>query len=227
MLLFIVKEKDGVSKLVAGWKKWRVHPKWYLLAVSPMFVYLISAGIYIALGGIPPGPTSNPLLGLGFPAIVILTIFTGATGEELGWRGFALPRLQKRYTALISSVLLGFYWGIWHIPMWILFNSPFTIESTLFFVSNTILSSIVITCICNNTRGSILLASIHHWSTNLWSYFVTSEMGFITHEMANWIITPIHLFIVIILILHYGPDKLSKDQRFGFPELNNEFERIE
>ena len=217
LLLLVIKEKNGVHKLVAGWKKWEAHPKWYLLALSPMFVYFISAGIYIILGGVSPGPTGNPY-GLSIPVIVFLTIISGATGEELGWRGFALPRLQKRYNAVISSIILGFYWGIWHIPGWIFFNSPFTIESTFFFVLGTILNSIIITCVCNNTRGSVFFASVFHWSSNLWSHIVVSELGLISWEAVDWIKTPIYLLITIFLVLYYGPDKLSKDLSFESPD---------
>ncbi|MFX1368668.1 MAG: CPBP family intramembrane glutamic endopeptidase [Promethearchaeota archaeon] len=219
LVVFYLKEESGVRKLASGWKKWRVDFRWYLLALSPMFVFFVSAGIYLAIGGISPGPDPTPLLGLSFPAIAILAIFTGATGEELGWRGFALPKLQMHHSALTSSLILGLYWGIWHIPTWILTDSPFTVESTFFFVANTILYSIVITCICNNTRGSVLLASIYHWSVNVWGNYVTSHLGLISWEALNWIMTPITAIIAITLLVGYGPETLSKDADLGYLEL--------
>ncbi|MFW9800545.1 MAG: type II CAAX prenyl endopeptidase Rce1 family protein [Candidatus Thorarchaeota archaeon] len=219
LVFFYLKEKSGVRRLASGWKKWRVSFRWYLLALSPMFVFFLSVGIYLASGGIPPGPDPTPLLGLSFPELAILAIFTGATGEELGWRGFALPKLQMRYSALTSSFILGFYWGIWHIPVWILTGLPFTIESTFFFVANTILYSVIITCICNNTRGSVLLASMYHWSVNVWGNYVTSHLGLISWETMNWIMTPITAIIAIILLVVYGTETLSKDASLRFPEL--------
>ncbi|MFX0108091.1 MAG: hypothetical protein ACFE7R_07395, partial [Candidatus Hodarchaeota archaeon] len=77
LVLFYLREKSGVRKLAGGWKKWRASIRWYLLAFSPMFVSFVSAGIYFALGGIPPGPDPSPILGLDFPALAILAIFTG------------------------------------------------------------------------------------------------------------------------------------------------------
>ena len=219
LIVFYLREKSGVRRLASGWTRWRVSPKWYLLAFSPMFVYLLSAGIYLTIGGIPPGPDPNPALPFSFPVVAIIAIVTGATGEELGWRGFALPRLQRHYSALISSLILGIYWGIWHIPSWIIFGSPLTIESTLFFVASTVINSIVITCICNNTKGSILLASIHHWSENVWSHYVVSHLGLISWEALNWIKTPMTAILAVILIIYFGPDKLSKDASLGYPEL--------
>jgi membrane protease YdiL (CAAX protease family) len=227
LVIFYLKEKSGVRRLASGWKRWRVSPKWYLLAFAPVFVYLFSAGIYLVIGGIPPGPDLNPPLGISFTMMAIVAIFTGATGEELGWRGFALPRLQRRYSALVSSLILGFYWGIWHIPSWIIAGLPFTVESTLFFIASTILNSIVVTCICNNTKGSIFLASIHHWSENVWSQFVVSHLGLISWEALRWIKTPIIAILAIILIIVYGPKKLSKDTSLGYPELIEPESKVE
>jgi membrane protease YdiL (CAAX protease family) len=71
--------------------------------------------IYNALGnpgpGIGPGETTGSLLGT-----IIFSLFSGPIAEELGWRGFALPRLQSKYNALISSLILGVIWTFWHIP---------------------------------------------------------------------------------------------------------------
>jgi membrane protease YdiL (CAAX protease family) len=132
VIIFYLREKGGVRRLASGWKKWRVSPKWYLLAFSPLVVYFLSAGIYLLFGGNSPGPDPNPFLGFSFPVMAVIAIFTGATGEELGWRGFALPQLQRRYSALVSSLILGFLWGIWHISSWIISGTQFSVESTFF-----------------------------------------------------------------------------------------------
>jgi membrane protease YdiL (CAAX protease family) len=214
-----VREESGVRRLVSGWKKWRVHPKWYLLAFSPIVIFFLSAWIYLAFGGIAPGLNPDATMWLNLPLLAIITIFTGATGEELGWRGFALPRLQRKYSAVTASVLLGFFWGVWHIPVWILFNSPFTFESTFLFVAGTIFYSVVITCICNNTKGSVLLASIFHWNVNAGINFVTIYLGLIPWNMMIWISTVLFALLSLILILHYGPKNLSRNLANGYPEL--------
>ena len=219
LVLFYLKEENGVRRLVHGWKKWRVHPKWYLLALSPLFVFFLATIIYLVAGGIPPGPDPNTVFGLSFPLLAVMAVFTGATGEELGWRGFALPRLQRQYGAVTSSILLGFYWGIWHIPGWILSNNPFTIESTFLFVSMTILHSIVITCICNNTKGSLLLASIFHWSVNVGVNFVVYQLGLISLSALQWSQVLIFAVISAILIIYYGPARMSRNPALGYPEL--------
>ncbi|MGY5881517.1 MAG: CPBP family intramembrane glutamic endopeptidase [Candidatus Thorarchaeota archaeon] len=219
LVLFYIREENGVRRLASGWKKWRAHPKWYLLAFSPILVYFLSASIYLVSGGIPPGPNPNPILGSSFPIMAMIAIFTGATGEELGWRGFALPRLQRQYSAVTSSIVLGFYWGIWHIPGWILFNLSFTIEKTFLFVAFTILTSVIITCICNNTKGSLLLASIFHWSVNVASAYVVSYLGLISSNALDWIRIVIFALLSMILVIYYGPTHLSRNPALGYPEL--------
>jgi membrane protease YdiL (CAAX protease family) len=219
LVLFYLNEENGVRRLAHGWKKWRAHPKWYLLALSPLFVFFLATVIYLVAGGIPPGPNPDAVLGLSFPLLAVMAVFTGATGEELGWRGFALPRLQRQYGAVTSSILLGFYWGIWHIPVWILFNNPFTIESTFLFVSMTILHSIVITCICNNTKGSLFLASIFHWSVNVGSNYVVYQLGLISLSALHLSEVLIFAVISVILIIYYGPTRMSRNPALGYPEL--------
>ena len=222
VFIFYLKEKSGVKKLTGGWKRWRVSLKWYLLAFAPLFVYFLTAGIYLISGSDPPGPDPTTTLGFSFPVLALIAVFTGATGEELGWRGFALPRLQMRCSALVSSLILGFYWGIWHIPSWIIFGVQFTIESTLFFIATTTLNSIIVTCIFNNTKGSLLLVSLHHWSENVWSQYVVSYLGLISWETLNWIKTPILAILTVILIVVLGPQQLSRDARVGYPELESD-----
>ena len=209
VVVFYLKEESGVRRLVHGWSKRKADPRWYLLAFSPILIYFLSAGIYLAFGGVPKGPDPVPPLGLSFPVFALVAIFTGATGEELGWRGFALPRLQRRYSALTSSLILGIYWGFWHIPPWIIFGIPMSLVSTLFFIAATTLNSIILTVIYNNTQGSTLLVSLHHWFENIWSSFVVSYLGLISLERLNWIKTPLSALLAVFLIILLGPGRLS------------------
>ncbi len=79
-------------------------------------------------------------------------ILTGATGEQLGWRGFALPWLQTKMSALLSSIVLGLIWSFWHIPLWF---AGISHESFPFWVYTIIGVSffILVTWACNNIRG--------------------------------------------------------------------------
>jgi membrane protease YdiL (CAAX protease family) len=144
VLLYLIREKSGVKKLLKGWTKWRVSPKYYLAALSPFAVISAVMAIYLALGGVSPGSELN----FGFTMLLgtaILVIFTGATGEELGWRGFALPRLQSRFGALTASILIGLWWGIWHIPSWFLSGQIVTPMYVFTFMLGCVVESVFIT----------------------------------------------------------------------------------
>jgi membrane protease YdiL (CAAX protease family) len=91
-------------------------------------------------------------------------VIAAPLGEEPGWRGFALPRLQERYGPLRGSLLLGLLWGLWHLPLFLTtwekpYESPLGL---LLFLVQTISVTVVMTWLFNNTRGSILLAMLCH-----------------------------------------------------------------
>ncbi|MEM2109411.1 MAG: CPBP family intramembrane glutamic endopeptidase [Candidatus Odinarchaeota archaeon] len=96
--------------------------------------------------------------------------------EEFGWRGYALPRFQAKYSALISSVVLGIIWAVWHFPLNFMYwlGPPYELGLSM-FLSTVILFifvSILFTWIYNNTGGSILAALIFHTMLNLSTYVV-------------------------------------------------------
>jgi membrane protease YdiL (CAAX protease family) len=86
-------------------------------------------------------------------------LFQGPLAEELGWRGFLLPRLLSKYSPLLASVILGLVWAAWHINM---FFSP--ISTLVLFTASAVALSILMTVMFLYTRGSVLLAIVMHWS---------------------------------------------------------------
>src|SRR5206468_8184082 len=93
----------------------------------------------------------------------------GPLGEELGWRGFALPRLQRRYGPLVGSLILGPIWAFWHLPVfWIpAWNYPPTILNIVMFVIAAIAFTIVMTWVFNSTKGSLFIAVLVHTSFDM------------------------------------------------------------
>ena len=103
-----------------------------------------------------------PLL-VSFPLVLI---FGGALFEEGGWRGFALPRLQRLHGSFIGTLILGILWACWHLPLfWItVWGTPPTILNMVLYIPSVIFMTIVFTWVFNNTEGSILLAILLHTS---------------------------------------------------------------
>lgn len=106
----------------------------------------------------------------GLAPLPMLTLFVyvfflgGPLGEEPGWRGFALPRLQRRYGPLVGSLILGVIWAFWHLPIfWIpAWALPPTMLNIVMFVSAATAFTVVMTWVFNNTKGSLFMAVLVH-----------------------------------------------------------------
>ena len=144
---------------------------WYaavLLGVP--LVYLAAAALAAATGG-PPLRLSDGWLA-AFLAVAGLRLLQGPV-EELGWRGFALPLLQRRFSGLGAALVLGFVWALWHVPATVVAAAEFargggSLPITLLrlFVG-LVATSVVVTAVYNGSRGSVPLMVLFHWSTNL------------------------------------------------------------
>lgn len=132
---------------------------WVLIAIGlfPALMLLLQA-LHLASGA-PLAPASA----WGAYAASIFSVATltlGASGEELGWRGFLLPRLLGRFSPLMAALVLGIVWAIWHIPAFLV--STLTQSSLAFpvFLLTVICLSVFMTWIYVHTRGSILVAGV-------------------------------------------------------------------
>jgi uncharacterized protein len=93
----------------------------------------------------------------------VLTILVVAFAEELGWRGFALPRLQQRYGPVLGTIILGTLHGLWHLPAFFTkLLGPFSFSAYAGFLVAAILGTFAYTWIFNHTKGSVLLATLTH-----------------------------------------------------------------
>jgi membrane protease YdiL (CAAX protease family) len=204
ILTFVLREESGVRRLFGGWAKWRVSPWWYLAAVSPVVLVFALTGVYLLLGGSTPGPEIHNSL----PSLIglaVTVIFTGATGEELGWRGFALPRLQGRFSTLTSSLLLGFWWGFWYVPGWFIMRDVPSLGYIGSFMLTVIAQSVFITWLVNNTGGSVLMATLNHYAVNISTGLVVSVLGLITWDALSIMISLSYSVIAAVLFFLYGP----------------------
>ena len=98
---------------------------------------------------------------------------TDGLGEELAWRGFALPRLLTSHNALVASLILGVLWAAWHLPLVWTESAPLYQQPVWLLLLNMTAKSILFTWVFLHTRGSVLLAALLHATTNL---FVVSPV---------------------------------------------------
>ena len=168
VLTWIVDGRAAVRPLLKQVLNGRVHLRWYLLVLGiPLGLRLVSILLSAAFG-YTLGPTTFANLPLDFVAALVLALPFGPLGEELGWRGYALPRLQKRFSPWASSLILGAGWTFWHIPAFQFPGaaipsafpvSPATIA--MFYLSITGLT-LLMTGIANRTGGSVFIAVLFH-----------------------------------------------------------------
>ncbi len=212
VILFILKERNGIRKLVGKMGIWRIGIGWYLAAFSPFAVALLIVGLYIGLGNPIPGPhiPFDWIIGLFWLSV---SVMIGAIGEELGWRGFALPRLQTRFNALSSSLILGVFWGFWHLPIYLLIGleeGQFDFPNFLGFITLTVFIAIIITWIVNNTNGSVLSATIFHASFNFSLALFVEILGLIQLQWYFLGIIILYSIYAITIVIIYGSTHLSK-----------------
>jgi membrane protease YdiL (CAAX protease family) len=149
---------EGVRALLAPLRRWRMHPGWYLAALFPaaalsgLLFVLNLAGRHGPIAYVPPAG------GLVFGAIVSVV-------EELGWRGYALPRLEKRWGGFAASALIGVVWYAWHLPMFAAAGVSLKLAPVmlLYFVG----ASLLLTWLVEGTGGSLLIAVVAHWGAHL------------------------------------------------------------
>ncbi|MGO9175025.1 MAG: CPBP family intramembrane glutamic endopeptidase [Desulfobaccales bacterium] len=192
----------------------RIGPRWYaiIILIAPVYsVLAILTGLVIK-GNIPAfdtavGYVTHPLTIIPF---AIMRLVYGPLPEELGWRGYALDRLQRKWNALVSSLVLGVIWAVWHTPMFFirgsLMSEVFPLWSTKFWVAmgpGILAGAVVMTWIYNNTQRSTLAAILFHFMMNFTGEFLRLPGDIKTYQFV-WL-----TIIAIVVTLVYGPATLK------------------
>jgi membrane protease YdiL (CAAX protease family) len=153
---------QGLKSLYSRLIRWRFDLKWYVLVLLGIpVVGWIAARI---TGASPLKPTNTPA---EFLWLLLYLLITGPLCEELGWRGFALPRLLNRFTPFTASLILGVIWGVWHLPSFFLSGMVQAGLSLPFFLLNAVLLSIFVTWVFQHTGGSVLITVLIHFTVNI------------------------------------------------------------
>lgn len=170
LVTYAAEGKPGLLRFLRRLVLWRVGIQWYLFAIFGILA--LAWGSYLIV------PESRAAFQFPDPAAMLtfvgmyagMLIFAGPLFEEIGWRGFALSRLQQRWGPLVGSLILGVLWAFWHTPLFLLvpgydgageglINIAIAFAGFAFWV---ICFTIILTWVFNNTQGSILLAVLVH-----------------------------------------------------------------
>lgn len=210
--------RRGVEFLLRSAFRVRVHVLWYV------FVLLVPFGMWAAAllafevaGGdvdwrfIDDLTPTAPLA-----ALATFTFLGGGLGEELGWRGFALPMLQRQVSALQASLIVGFAWAAWHYPALLLDRESNTTPIWLFTVF-VLAATILMTWMYNSTRGNVLLAVLFHASFNASESLTDGAVSAEAESGVEMWLAALYLFVGLLILVIYSPSNLSRRTRTTWP----------
>jgi membrane protease YdiL (CAAX protease family) len=211
VLTAIVLDRGSLRKLLGRLLIWRVNPLWYLVVVLLPVAF---AGGTVALNTLVGGPAISLDVAL-LSAVITLAfmIFPGSSmGEEIGWRGYALPRLQAGRSALSASLIVGVIWAFYHLPLFFTgqeFRSPSILAP---FVISVIALSVLLTWVYNSTGGSLLMVVLLHATANLPLTLLLEPLG--SRAMVPYVFF-VGLMVVaaIVVVIVAGPAHLSRKHR--------------
>ena len=159
-----VEGPDGVWRLLARIGRWDVGARYYVFAVGYLMATKLAAAVIhrAATGAWPAfGDAPIPLM-LG----AILFSMWAQAGEEVGWRGYALPRLSARMGLGGASLVLGIIWAVWHLPLFYLTGSGSDGQSFPIYLLHVTALSVAMAWLYWKTGGSLLLVMVMHASVN-------------------------------------------------------------
>lgn len=196
---------QGLRELLGKMMKWKVSPGWWLVALAPVGLYsLAAAALWLtqrepidlaAMGQVD----FLPAIGL---AALPMWILTFGIGEETGWRGFALPRLQEGRSALHATIILWAFWALWHLP---LFFYSYEVSILPGFLIGLLAGAIVFTWLYNSTGSSILMVALWHGTFNLTTACVSCKTG-----ISAAVISTLVMVWAVIVVLLFKPTGLSR-----------------
>jgi membrane protease YdiL (CAAX protease family) len=221
LLIAVVERRAGLRALGRRLRTWQVGYRWYLFVLLwPPGLSLAALGLRVALGGPVPDFAHPPILKLyplpeGFPLEAVWALLPliflqqgllgSALGEEIGWRGLALPRLQEHRPALTAAVLLGLIWGFWHLPLYLTQGDPIAATPFAWLLAGIVADSILFTWVFNHTRGSLLPVLLFHSAIAVTGLFLAAPAQPWTRLGLEWL-------VVLGIVAWHGPRYLSRQR---------------
>ncbi len=183
----------GVRALMRPLGIWRTDLRWYFLALGlPAAISVGATGVFHLLGRAPAAPwLSLPTNGQRIAAMLMLPLV-----DQIGWRGFAYPRLARRHGALMASLILGVLWGVWHTGKQMLFNEGVASIPPPVMMLYFVAATVVFTWIYNHTGGSLLLVVLTQMGAYLTNPSPLAAPGRVSPLIVNTV-----AFVVVALAL--------------------------
>ena len=233
VVVLIVGGRRGFVDLLKPFGRWRASLGiWGLAIFGPGILYLIGLGVYLLMGGeAPPFIMIREELNLLplYLVMVVLLPWNGPVGEEFGWRGYALPKLQHKYGPLAASLVIGTVWGIWHLPS---FFAPLGVIGALAaaigmvflipYTLGTIANSVFMTWLYNKSKASALIAGIiWHAAIDFWAPILLSDSSLVAAREGTQLPTvapKLYLTVLAVQVVVAIVLVIVTKGKLGYPE---------
>lgn len=204
-----VNGQQGIREVLRGFTRWKVNWRWYFAAFLMLGCPLLITILYVLTGNEVRGLREDASVATFVNSLIICSL-AGPIPEEAGWRGFALPRLQQRFSALLSSIILGLLWAFWHVPFYLdasyrAVGMPFPV-----FVGVVTGLSVLFTWIYNNSGGSLILTILAHFFFNASSVFLVQYFGWLAPMWLYLGGGGLMILLMVWVIAHFGAKRLSR-----------------
>ena len=196
--------KAGLRELLVKQTRQGVSLQWLVIAMILFpLVATFSIWLHSLFGGAPLALRTTALL----PQMIVILLI--GIGEEYGWRGYALPKLQEKYSALAASLILGFFWGLWHFPGYLIgtgvpLDMPFYV-----FMLWVVGATMLITWVYNNTR-SVIAAVLMHMSANVAFNYLSLLPEFTGQMTTFWLFLGLVWVASAAVLIIFGPATLMR-----------------
>jgi uncharacterized protein len=211
--------RAGIRTLLGRILIWRVGLKWYLV---PIFG---SAAVWI--GGLALDPLFGgkgltfPTLSIELPFGIVIALVLNflINSEEIAWRGFAMPRLQSRHSALTATLFVAVFEGLFHLPYFFQPSSDQAAGGLPAFMLSAVAGAIILTWLFNNTRGSLLIVMLFHTFTNMWTAVFPTPPA--DQALGQWMFYALLVVAAVVVLIVFGPARLSRRSASELPVIDD------
>jgi len=209
LAIFLTWEKEGLAGLrLLGRRITQFKLGWRWYGYILLIVIAGTAGQLIINKLL--GNTVNAIFFLAQLGSFLPLLILGPLSEEIGWRGYALEKLQTRWNALTSSLIVGLVWALWHLPLFMMLGTSFHESGDPFigFLIKMTATSILYTWIYNNTKHSLWSAILLHWLYTYAAQVMSSGVTRSPHY--DWLEMSPYVLMALVVLIIWGPKRLTR-----------------
>ena len=211
LVAYFSRGKSGLSNYLKSLRDARFSMKLFLFGISPLLVYPVIAAA-VPLFSKQTGQSLAQFSPVWWISLLISALAYGI-GEEAGWRGFALPRLQARMNAFWAIVILTVFHALWHIPFFF-YRLQFSPGATVGFFIGMLAGGIIMTYLVNESGGKPLLPILFHTTWN-----IASMASLATFPEVTYALTTLQMVAAVAIVIVFRPTNLATRARYSVNDL--------